>query len=155
MKSIIVYFSYSNNTRTLVNNINKEFNFDVAEIKPQKPYSSDYNTCAYIEAKEEVEKRIHPDIKNVDVEFDKYDRILLFFPIWWYTFPMVIGTFIEQLKGYKGEIVVFANSYTNDPQYMANSLRDLKDIGKDIIFKEGLFNQSVKNHIDFINKYIK
>ena len=68
---------------------------------------------------------------------------------------MVIGTFIEQLKGYKGEIVVFANSYTNDPQYMANSLRDLKDIDKDIIFKEGLFNQSVKNHIDFINKYIK
>ena len=33
---------------------------------------------------------------------------------------MPVGTFVEQIKGYSGEIVVFANSYTNDPQYIDN-----------------------------------
>lgn len=114
------------------------------------PYSSDYDTCAYVESKGEVERHVHPEIKKLNVDFNAYDRILLFFPIWWYTFPMPIATFVEELKGFKGEIYVFANSYTNDPQYMVNSMRDLRDIDTNLNFKEGLFNQNVKKHIEFI-----
>ncbi len=151
MKTLIVYFSWSNNTKKLVEAINKEFNFDVVRVEREVPYSNDYNTCAYVEAKEEVEKKIFPKIKKLEIDANDYDKILLFFPIWWYTFPMPIATFISSLGDYKGEIVVFANSYTNDPQYMINANRDLKNINPNITFKEGLFNQSVKNHIDFIN----
>lgn len=150
MKEIIVYFSWSNNTKTLIEQVNKSFNFDVVRVERKKPYSEDYNTCAYVEAKEEVEKRIYPEIKNLGVDFNKYDKILLFFPIWWYTFPMPIGTFVKQLKGFKGEVVVFANSYTNDPQYMINSMKDLRKIDSEINFKEGLFNQNARKHVDFI-----
>lgn len=65
---------------------------------------------------------------------------------------MPIGSFVKNLRDYKGEIIVFANSYTNDPQYMVNSMRDLRNINKNIKFTEGLFNKSVKNHLDFIKK---
>lgn len=152
MKTLIAYFSWSNNTKKLVEEVNKEFKFDVVRIERKTPYSEDYSTCAYVEAKGEVEKHIHPEIKPLKTDFNSYNKILLFFPIWWYTFPMTIGTFIENLKGYKGEIIVFANSYTNDPQYMVNSMRDLKAIDSSINFSEGLFNQNVKKHIDFIRQ---
>ena len=150
MKNLIIYFSYSGNTDKLVRETNKNFNFDVVKIDRAQPYSSDYDTCAYGEAKDEWQKHIHPEIKGLDVDVNSYDRILLFFPIWWYTFPMPIGTLLENLKDYKGEVVVFANSYTNDPQYMENSMKDLKAIAPNVKFTEGLFNQKAQKHIDFI-----
>lgn len=152
MKAFIAYFSWSNNTKRLVEEVNKKFNFDVVRIERAIPYSKDYNECAYVEAKDEVSKHIHPEIKNLGIDFDSYDTILLFAPIWWYTVPMPILTFVEELKGYKGKVVLFANSYTNDPQYMVNSKKDILEANPDINLVEGLFNKSVKEHINFINK---
>lgn len=150
MKNLILYFSYSNNTKNLIEQINKEFNFDVARIERKVPYSDDYDTCAYKEAKEEWEQKIYPEINKLDIDIKSYDKILLFFPIWWYTFPMPIATAINSIKDFKGEVVVFANSYTNDPEYMKNSMNDLNKIAPEINFKEGLFNKSAPEHIKFI-----
>ncbi len=156
MKTLIVYFSYSNNTKRIVNEANKNFNFDVLQIERKIPYSSDYNTCAYSEAKNEWENKTYPEIKDINIDINSYDSIFLFFPIWWYTFPRVIGTFIKDyLKDFKGEVVVFANSYTNDPQYMVNSLKDLKEINNNLNIKEGLLNKSIDEHIKFIKGEIK
>lgn len=150
MKKLIAYFSWSGNTRKLVKEINKRFNYDVAEIERKVPYSSDYNQCAYVEAKEEVSENLHPEIKELSINPNDYDEILLFFPIWWYTFPMPIGTFIESLKGYNGKVVLFMNSYTNDPQYVENSIRDFKKINSSIKVERGLFNKSLEEHLEFI-----
>lgn len=152
MKRIIVYFSWSNNTKRLVEEIVKEEPMDVVRVERLIPYSKDYNQCAYVEAKEEIDQRIHPAIKKLNINFNDYDEILLFFPIWWYTFPMPIATFIEQLNGYKGQVVLFGNSYTNDPQYMENSIRDFKVINKNIKVSKGLFNKNVKAHIEYLRK---
>ena len=57
MKDIIVYFSWSNNTKRLVEAINQELKDDVVRIERKNPYSTDYNQCAYVEAKEEERKR--------------------------------------------------------------------------------------------------
>ena len=153
MNALIVYFSYSGNTRKLIKGIEEEFHFPALEIERETPYSPDYDTCAYKEAKEEWEKRVCPAIKNLDFGPSSYDRIFLFFPIWWYTYPMVIASFVkEYLKDYKGEVVVFPNSYTNDPSYMRTSMKDLKALGVPADFKEGLFNKSLQDHIAFIGK---
>ncbi len=151
MKTIIAYFSYSNTTKHLVEAINKEFNFDVVRIEKVTPYSSNYNQCAYVEAKEEVENTIYPKIKEINIDFSIYDQVLLFFPIWWYTIPMVIGTFVkENLKDYKGKVVVFPNSYSNVSEYFPNSLRDLCVANGELNYTKGLFNKSVKDHIKYI-----
>ena len=150
MRTLTAYFSWSNNTKKLIEKINEKKKHDVIRIERAIPYSDDYDICAYKEAKEEVTKNIHPAIKPIDIDLNHYDPILLFFPIWWYTFPMPIGSFIEKLKGYRGTVYIFANSYTNDPQYMINSMNDLKKIDPAIEFKEGLFNKNFNEHIQFI-----
>lgn len=153
MKTLIVYFSWSNNTKRIVEETNTHFGYDILRIERKVPYSTDYSQCAYVEAKEEWEKRELPELKEIDVDLSLYERILLFFPIWWYTMPMPIGTFVKNnLRGYKGEVIMFANSYTNDPQYMVNSLKDLKEFNGKLNLREGLLNKSVKEHISFIEK---
>lgn len=75
MKTLIAYFSLSNNTKNLIEKINKKYEYDVIRIKRKVPYSSDYNQCAYIEAKEEWEKRILPEIESIDVNLNSYEKI--------------------------------------------------------------------------------
>lgn len=150
MRTLIAYFSWSNNTKRLVEEINQRFNFDVVRIERKVPYSKDYDQCAYVEAKEEVESRVHPAIRNMNLDFNQYDMILLFCPIWWYTVPMPVLTFTEKLGNYQGKILLFANSYTNDPKYMENSIRDLKHSNPNVRIEEGLFNSLVNEHIRFI-----
>lgn len=152
MKNLIIYFSWSGNTDKLVGEINKKFGYDVVRIERAEPYSNDYDTCAYVEAKGEWENHVHPKIKGLDCDVNRYDRILLFYPIWWYTFPMPVATLIEKLKGFKGEIVMFENSYTNDPKYVDNSMKDFKSIASGLNVKQGLFNKSEAEHIKFIEK---
>ncbi len=62
MKNLIVYFSWSNTTKNLIEQINKEFSFDVIRIERKIPYSSEYKICAYKEAKEEIDNNIHPEL---------------------------------------------------------------------------------------------
>ncbi len=155
MRTLIAYFSWSNNTKTLIEGINKEFYFDVLRIERKVPYSSDYEQCAYVEAKEEAEKHIHPAIKEIKLDMNEYDTVLLFFPIWWYTIPMAVSTFVEEnLKGYQGRVFLFANSYTNDPQYMFNSMKDLKEVNPQLRIEKGLFNKNIKEHVRFIMKEV-
>ncbi len=153
MKTLIVYFSWSGNTKHIVDDLNKEFNFDTIKIERKVPYSSDYNTCAYVEAKDEWEKKLLPEINEIDIEISEYERILLFFPIWWYTIPMCVATFVKNnLKGFNKEVIVFANSYTNDSIYMSNSIKDISKLNSSLKLVEGLFNKLIKEHIEFIKE---
>ena len=78
MRTLIAYFSWSNNTKKLIETINEKKKYDVIRIERAIPYSDDYDICAYKEAKEEVTKNIHPAIKSIDIDLNNYDRILLF-----------------------------------------------------------------------------
>ena len=53
-------------------------------------------------------------------------------------------------NNYKGEVILFSNSYTNDIQYVKNSYNDALQLNSNINFKNGLFNKSINDHIDFI-----
>ena len=152
MRDLIVYFSWSGHTASLVEGINSTLGYDLVRIFRATPYSTDYRQCAYVEAKEEIRSHILPEITPPFTDVSGYDRILLFFPVWWYTMPMPIATFVSGLRGFRGEVVVFANSYTNDPLYMSNIMRDLRSLNNSVKYKQGLFNKSVSEHIAFLRR---
>lgn len=68
---------------------------------------------------------------------------------------MPVATLIEKLKGFKGEIIMFENSYTNDDKYVKNSMDDFKKVDSSLNVKQGLFNKSAKEHIEFIENLDK
>ncbi|WP_051656848.1 flavodoxin [Butyrivibrio sp. AE3004] len=64
MKTLVAYFSWSGNTEKIAKRIVAKTGADMFRIERKVPYSEDYNTCAYREAKEEIEKKIRPEIKT-------------------------------------------------------------------------------------------
>lgn len=94
IKAIVLYYSYSGNTRGIAEFIQKELNCDIAEIDPVKPYSNVFNEVVN-SSKIELESGPLPDIKPLGVDLSSYDTIILGTPVWWYTAASPIMTLIK------------------------------------------------------------
>lgn len=78
-KSLVVYFSWSGNTRTVAENIQKQTGADIFEIIPENLYTDDYDELLDI-AQEEQREAARPVISGRIENFDSYDVIYLGFP---------------------------------------------------------------------------
>jgi len=94
-KILVVYFSYTGNTRKLANQIHEKVGGDIVEIEPVTPYSSDYKTVENQGLKEENED-YKPEIKTKVDNIESYDAILIGSPIWWYQIAPPVKTFLDQ-----------------------------------------------------------
>ena len=94
-KKLIVYYSYTGNTRKIAENIQKKLNCDILEIKPVVPYSTDYQTVVDQEQNNSSAKKT-PEIQDINTDLSKYDEIILGTPVWWYTIVPVIRTFLKE-----------------------------------------------------------
>lgn len=80
MKKAIVYYSYSGNTKSIVDMIKEKVDADVFEIKPKEPYSNDYDEVVYL-GQDEVNSNTLREIENVDINLDNYDTVILATPV--------------------------------------------------------------------------
>lgn len=93
-KVLIVYYSYTENTKKVAEKIQKEIGGQIAEIKTVTAYSGDYDAVVE-QGHQEVKKGYMPAIFPLDVNLADYDTIILGTPVWWYTFAPAIKTFLE------------------------------------------------------------
>ena len=95
-KVAVVYFSWSpkGNTRFAAETIARKTNGRLFEIKPEKPYSTDYRACCDEAKPECYGKQLRP-IKQVE-GFDpaQYDVIFIGTPNWWGTMAPPVRTFL-------------------------------------------------------------
>lgn len=94
MKALVVYFSWSGNTRAVAEEIQKQTGADLFELTPQTPYSRDYDTVLEV-AKRERQEKARPAIAGSVGDLGKYDVVFLGFPNWWSDMPMLLYTFLE------------------------------------------------------------
>ncbi len=80
MKKAIVYYSYSGNTKTIVDMIKEKVSADVYEIKPKTPYSTDYDEVVDL-GQDEVNSNTLREIEDIDINLDSYDTIILATPV--------------------------------------------------------------------------
>jgi flavodoxin len=154
MKTLIAWFSWSGNTEKIARNLAAKTEADLFRIETVKPYSRDYHTCAYVEAKNEVDNRIHPPIRTPLPDITAYDNIIVAFPIWWYTMPMAVLTFLESYDWKGKKVWLFADSYTDDPTYMDNALRDARQAAPSAEFARGLFNGELKHADSWLSEHL-
>ena len=81
MNKLIVYFSYTNNTRMIANKIKEKLVCDILEVKTVIPYSRDYETVVNDEQNSEASNYL-PEIQKIDVDLSKYDEIIIGTPVW-------------------------------------------------------------------------
>lgn len=92
---LIVYFSYTGNTRMIANKIKEKLNCDILEIKTVLPYLDDYDTVVNDEQNSEASNFL-PEIQDINIDLSKYDEIILGTPVWWYRPVPAIRTFLSK-----------------------------------------------------------
>ena len=126
MKTLVVYFSATGTTKAAAQRLAKEFNADLYEITPEVPYTSadlnwrDKNSRSTIEMKD---KSSRPAIKGHCDNIADYDVVWIGFPIWWYTAPTIVNTFIEAHDLSGKTLNVFATSGSSDVKGSYNDLK--------------------------------
>ena len=95
MKKLVVFYSYTGHTKMIAENIQQKLNCDILEIKPVKPYSTDYQTVVDEEQNNSSVGKT-PDIQKIDKNLNDYDEIIIGTPVWLYTIAPVIRTFLTQ-----------------------------------------------------------
>ncbi len=152
-KILIVYFSWSQNTKSIAEKIQKQVGGDLFFIEPDILYPSDYNKLAYGIAKEQKDKDIRPPLKN-KINIKSYDIIFVGTPVWWHTMAPVIKTFLSENNFAEKTIIPFithggGGSYniTNEMLELAKGCKILSPL---IVYEDG-GNNIDKNILQWLN----
>ena len=112
-KTLVAYFSASGVTARAAKNLAKAAGADLYEILPTVPYTSadlDWNDKKSRSSLEMNDPSSRPELKDHAAPIAEHETIFLGFPIWWYTAPAIIKTFLEAYDFTGKRIVLFATS---------------------------------------------
>lgn len=143
-ETLVVYFSWSGNTQEMANYIAEQTGAYLVEIVPEEPYEGSYNDVAYGRAQTEAETNARPAVSQATydlIDMENYDTVLIGFPIWWHTAPMVIGTFLEHYDWTtQNNIYPFFQGASNSNQdYYDNSMSFVRTGAEGATVHEGLY----------------
>ena len=145
MKSLVTFFSASGVTRGTAQELAGIIGADLFEIVPAQPYTDadlDWRDKQSRSTLEMNDKSSRPALKDGGkVDLSKYDVVYVGFPIWWYTAPTIINTFIEANDFTGKTIVPFA---TSGGSSIKKSCDDLKATYPQYKFGEGKLLNSIK-----------
>lgn len=107
-KSIVVYFSCTDNTKTIAEYIKESTASDIYRIEPAVPYTSadlNYNNADSRTSKEQNDAAARPAIAGSLPSLNNYEVVYLGYPIWWGQAPKIMYTFVESCN-LAGKIVI-------------------------------------------------
>lgn len=100
-KTLIVYYSYTNNTEQIVDDLKTMINADVIEVEPANK-NLDYAANNYVIGTEQLNKiknnpndeSSYPAIDPVIVDMSKYNSVFIATPLWWSQMASNMQTFL-------------------------------------------------------------
>lgn len=125
-KTLVAFFSATGATRRLAERIANTLEADIFEIEPVTKYTDEdlrwpsRNNRSCLEMKN---KDFRPCVLNKLDNAEEYSRVFLGFPVWYYTAPNIINTFIEENDLEGKEVYVFITSGVNSVDKSLNDLR--------------------------------
>ena len=127
MKTLIAYFSASGYTGSLAKRVAEAVGGDLFEIRPVEPYTEAdlkwTNPLARCN-REKIGKKNVPIESRVE-NFDEYELILIGFPIWYFTAPGIIETFVKSYDFTGRKVGLFATSGGSDISKATGTLQPL------------------------------
>ena len=100
-KTLIVYYSFTNNVEKIVNQLSRQIETDVVEIDPAEK-GLDYAANNYAIGSAQIgaiknnpdDSSSYPAIDPVDVNLDEYDTIIIAAPLWWSQMAAPLQTYL-------------------------------------------------------------
>ncbi len=112
-KTLVAFFSASGTTKRVAEKLASATGSDLYEIRSAVPYTradlnwQDKRSRSSLEMNDPSSR---PELTDKDANIAAYDRIFLGFPIWWYTAPAIVRSFLESYDFTGKSIVLFATS---------------------------------------------
>ena len=100
-KTLIVYYSFTNNVEKIVNQLSRQIETDVVKIEPAEK-GLDYAANNYAIGSAQIgaiknnpdDSSSYPAIDPVDVNLDEYDTIIIAAPLWWSQMAAPLQTYL-------------------------------------------------------------
>ena len=156
-KTLVAFFSAQGHTKKVADSIASLTGGTLFEIIPEVPYSEEdldgwnESSRGTIESKDRTTR---PKVRSHVENMEKYDTIFLGFPIWWYTAPTIVNTFLEQYDTSGKVIIPFATSGGSE---YGETEKDLVLSAPEAVFKPGkvlnnMNNQQIHEWINIIRE---
>lgn len=149
MKTLVAYFSASGVTRQVATQLAEVANADLYEIVPEQLYTDadlNWRDSLSRSSVEMKDKTSRPAIKKSELNMDDYNVVYVGFPIWWYTCPTIINTFMEAYDFAGKTVIPFA---TSGGSTIDQACKDLKAAYPKANWKEGrLLNDASKEQLE-------
>ena len=110
---LVAYFSATGTTEQVATHLAQVADADLFEIVAAEPYTAadlDWTDKRSRSSLEMSDPQSRPAVASHVENMAQYDTILLGFPIWWYTAPTIVRTFLEQYDLEGKTIILFATS---------------------------------------------
>lgn len=152
--NLVSYFSASGVTKKVAEKLANAINGDLFEITPEQKYTEadlDWMDKQSRSSIEMSDKSSRPKIVEKASNIDSYDTIIIGFPVWWYTAPTIINTFIEENNLENKRIYIFVTSGSSTEE---GSFNDLKKQYPNLNFvsaKRFTGNEPEEDYISWIN----
>jgi flavodoxin len=149
---LVAYFSATGTTAKTAKELAEAANADLFEIQPAQPYTAadldwhDKNSRSSVEMKD---KSSRPEVKGKVADWSQYKTIYIGFPIWWYTAPTIVNTFLEQYDLSGKTIITFC---TSGGSTVKGATNDLKKAYPQATWIEGVTNPSTAEIKEFVKK---
>lgn len=130
---LIAYFTAEyGNTERIANYIHEKIGGDIVKIEAAQPYTAQELNYSIKNNRPEVEKaeNARPEIAQTTydkIEMSQYDTVFIGYPIWWWTAPMIIGTFLEHYDLTGKDIYPFTQSGSMNVTHFNTSMEFVRE----------------------------
>lgn len=154
-RRMIIYHSYSGHTKMIANIIKKKLDCDVLELEPKYEFSSDYDEVVKEYQNNEKDKSTVV-IKDININLDNYDEIIIGSPVWWYSITPVVREFLKE-NNLEGKTVI---PFATNAGWLGGTFKEIEELCKNssvtnemnIVF--GSYSDDLVTSMDEINNWI-
>lgn len=125
-KSIVVYFSCTDNTKKIAEYIAESTSADIYRIEPAVPYTSEdlnYGNADSRTSKEQNDTTARPEIAGALPDLNGYENVYIGYPIWWGQAPKIMYTFVESCNLSGKTVIPFCTSGSSSIGTSAKNLQ--------------------------------
>ena len=136
-KVLTAYFSASGVTAAAARRLAEAAGADIFEIKPEIAYTSadlDWTNKRSRSTVEMNDASSRPAVAALPENLADYDTVFIGFPIWWYTAPRLIDTFVESCDLSGKTVIPFA---TSGGSGMGRTVSELKKLCHEANWEDG------------------
>ena len=137
MASLVVYYSLEGSTKLIAENVAKELEADLLELRPLKEINGKSFAKFFWGGRQVVLKK-KPQLAPLEKDTEKYDLIVIGTPVWAFDYTPPIRTFLSQVSIKGKKLALFCCHEGSKGRTLENMEKDLQ--GNTVIGKSDYAN---------------